>query len=126
MSAPLRYALAAAIVLSAGACSSSGSGTTPSGPNPGSTTVTVTTSKGARLGDYYVTLSRGVGNGGPTGIIDSERTNSVGQVTFGNLPSSGQLCVYTSTIVGGRLYQVSHCAQPFPSNYTLKFGPKVP
>ena len=57
----------------------------PGGPNPSSTTVTVETSKAARLGGYEVTLSRGIGLGGPTGIIDSERTNGAGQVTFINL-----------------------------------------
>lgn len=122
----LRAAVSLAVVLAA-ACSSSSSGSvTPGGPNPSSTTVTVTTSKGARLADYYVTLSRGVGSHGPTGIIDSQRTDSVGQVTFDNLPSAGQLCVYTSTTIGGILYKVSHCAQPFPKTYTLKFGPKGP
>lgn len=121
-----RIALAIALVCTAACSSTNSSNTTPGGPNPGSTTITVTTSKGAPLAEYYVTLSRGLGADGPTGVIDSERTDTVGQVTFDSLPTSGQLCVYTSTTIAGVLYKVSHCASPFPSSYTLKFGPKGP
>ena len=126
MSSALRYAVIAALLVGSACNNNSSSGITPGGPNPGSTTITVETSKGAPLGGYEVTLSRGVGAGGPTGIINAERTNGAGQVTFMNLPSSGQLCVYTSVTIGGKLYAVSHCAQPFPSRYTLKFGPHGP
>jgi hypothetical protein len=127
MSAYFRCAFVIALLAGISACSSSSSsGTTPSGPNAGSTTVTVETSTGGRLGGYQVTLSRGIGNGGPTGVIDSERTDGAGQVTFFNLPSNGQLCAYTSVTIGAKLYAVSHCAQPFPSSYTLKFGPHGP
>lgn len=127
MSPVLRGALVAALLVATAACSSNGSSSsTPSGPNASSTTITVETSNGGRLGGYEVTLSRGVNSGGPTGIIDSDPTNGVGQVNFFNLPSSGQLCVYTSVTIGAKLYAVSHCAQPFPSTYTLKFGPHGP
>ena len=127
MSARIRYAFIIALLTATAACSNnSSSGVTPGGPNPSSTTVTVEASNGGRLGGYQVTLSRGIGAGGPTGIIDTERTNGAGQVTFVNLPSSGQLCAYTSVTIGAKLYVVSHCAQPFPSHYTLKFGPHGP
>ena len=82
--------------------------------------------KGGGLYDQPVTLSRSIVNGGPTGGIRILRTNHAGQVIFTSLPSSGQLCVYSSMVVGGTLYKVSHCAQPFPANYALKYGPKVP
>jgi hypothetical protein len=126
MSASLRCALAATLLIGSVACSNSSSSSTPSGPNPSSTTITVEAYNGGRLGGYQVTLSTGLGADGPTGIITSERTNGVGQVIFYNLPSNGQLCVYTSVTIGARLYAVNHCAQPFPSKYTLKFGPHGP
>jgi hypothetical protein len=53
-------------------------------------------------------------------------TNHAGQVLFEALPSSGQLCVYSSMLVGGTLYKTSHCAQPFPGTYTLNYGKHVP
>lgn len=108
------------------ACSSGSSSSTPSSaPNPSSTTVTLEL-KGGPLYDMPVTLSRSITNGGPTGVIRVERTNHAGQVVFEALPSSGQLCVYSSMLVGGTLYKTSHCAQPFPARYTLKYGPHVP
>ena len=85
-------------------------------PNPSSTTVTLML-KGGGLYDQPVTLSRSIVNGGPTGVIRILRTNHAGQVIFTSLPSSGQLCVYSSMVVGGTLYKVGHCAQPFPASY---------
>jgi hypothetical protein len=108
------------------ACSSGSSNpSTSNAPNPSSTTVTLML-KGGGLYDQPVTLSRSMVNGGPTGVIIILRTNHVGQVVFTSLPSSGQLCVYSSMLVGGTLYKVSHCAQPFPASYALKYGPHVP
>jgi hypothetical protein len=114
-------------LLGALAACSSGSSTpsTSNAPNPSSTTVTLTL-KGGGLYDQPVTLSHSIVNGGPTGVITTERTNRAGQVLFESLPSSGQLCVFSSMLVGGTLYKVSHCAQPFPANYGLKYGPHVP
>jgi hypothetical protein len=114
-------------LLGALAACSSGSSTpsTSNAPNPSSTTVTLML-KGGGLYDQPVTLSRSIVNGGPTGVIRILRTDHTGQVVFSSLPSSGQLCVYSSMVVGGTLYKVSHCAQPFPANYALKYGPHVP
>jgi hypothetical protein len=114
-------------LLGALAACSSGSSTpsTSNAPNPSSTTVTLML-KGGGLYDQPVTLSRSIVNGGPTGVIRILRTNHAGQVIFTTLPSSGQLCVYSSMVVGGTLYKVSHCAQPFPASYALKYGPHVP
>jgi hypothetical protein len=114
----LLYALAAC---------SSGSSTpsTNNGPNPSSTTVTLKL-KGGGLYNMPITLSHSISNGGPTGIIRTSLTNRAGQVVFEDIPSSGQLCVYSSMLVGGTEYKVSHCAQPFPGSYTLSYGPKVP
>jgi hypothetical protein len=117
-----RFFLFMGLACAVSACSSSSSGSVPSGPNAGSTLITVTSGKGAPLGDLSVTLSTGIGNGGPTGIITYQRTNSAGQVTFSNLPSAGQLCVYSATTFNGIVYRASHCAYPFPSSYTLKFA----
>jgi hypothetical protein len=128
MSLFLRSAFVIGLLAGIAACSSNSSSgsTTPGGPNAGSTTITVEASNGGGLGGYEVTLSRGIGAGGPTGIIDNERTNGAGQAMFVNLPPSGQLCVYTSVTIGAKLDAVSHCAQPFLSHYTLKFGPHGP
>ena len=114
-------------LLGALAACSSGSSTpsTSNAPNPSSTTVTLML-KGGGLYDQPVTLSRSIVNGGPTGVIRILRTNHAGQVIFTSLPSSGQLCVYSSMVVGGTLYKVGHCAQPFPASYALKYGPHVP
>jgi hypothetical protein len=108
------------------ACSSgSSTPSTSNAPNPSSTTVTLKL-KGGPLYDMPVTLSRSIVNGGPTGVIRTLRTNHAGQAFFEALPSSGQLCVYSSMLVGGTLYKTSHCAQPFPGTYTLSYGPHVP
>jgi hypothetical protein len=109
------------------ACSSGSStpSTNSNAPNPSSTTVTLKL-KGGPLYNMPVTLSRSIVNGGPTGVIRTQLTNHGGQVLFEALPSSGQLCVYSSMLVGGTLYKTSHCAQPFPGSYTLNFGPHVP
>jgi hypothetical protein len=104
------------------ACNSSSGSTTPSGPNAKSTTVTVTNASGARLGEIPVTLSTGIVNKEPSGVISSQPTNSVGQVTFSNLPGFGQLCVYAATTNNDIVYRTNHCATAFPSSYTLKFS----
>lgn len=122
---PYIRSFAVAALLAVAACK--GASTTPSlGPNASSTTITVTTSKGASLSQLEVTLSTGLSNGEATGTIASDPTDSSGQVRFSNLPPSGQLCASTSTTVGGLLYRANHCAQPFPANLTLKFPAKMP
>lgn len=116
---------AVAALLLVAACK--GSSTTPiPGPNASSTTITVTTSKGAALSQLEVTLSTGLAKGEATGTIASDPTDGSGQVRFSNLPASGQLCASTSTTIGGQLYRANHCAQPFPANVTLKFSSKMP
>lgn len=125
MSGMFRNFLFLTLIAGATACNSStSSNPSAGGPNPNSTTITVETSKGAPITSLPVILSTGFGAGGPTGIIDSERTNGGGQVTFVNLPRSGQLCVYAATQVGGIVYKVHHCASPFPARYILRF-PKM-
>ena len=114
------------IVLGAACSNNSGSSSTPSAANPSSTLVTVTTKNTGPVDQVAVTLSSGLGTNGPTGIIESDRTNSGGQVKFSDLPSSGQLCVYAASLVGGTLYKATHCAQPFPANFTLKFNSNLP
>ncbi|HXO17615.1 MAG TPA: hypothetical protein VN909_05545 [Candidatus Dormibacteraeota bacterium] len=117
----------AASLLAVAACSGGSTGSTPgTAPNASSTTITVTTSKGAPITQIQVTLSTGIADGDATGPIASNPTNGAGQVMFSNLPSSGQLCVSTATTVGGHLYTASHCAQPFPASYNLKFSSKMP
>jgi hypothetical protein len=115
-----------ALIGALAACSSgSSTPSTSNAPNPSSTTVTLLL-KGGGLYDQPVTLSRSIVNGGPAGVISILRTNHAGQAVFTDLPSSGQLCVYSSMVVGGTLYKVSYCAQPFPASYALKYGPHVP
>jgi hypothetical protein len=121
MSLTLRCLGALVFALTAAACSSSSSSTPDNGPNASSTTITVTESNGAPVSQIQVTLSSGILNNQPTGIITSGTTNGGGQVTFSNLPADGQLCASTATTVGGIVYRVSHCAHPFPAGYTLKF-----
>jgi hypothetical protein len=118
-----------AIIVSASAlaaCNSNSSNSVPNGgPNASSTTVSVTTSKNAPISNLQVILSTGIDNGQATGKITSDPTNAAGQVTFSNLPAAGQLCVSTAMTFGGTVYRASHCAQPFPAHYTLKFS-KIP
>jgi hypothetical protein len=121
-----QFVIVAAACLAVVACSSSTNSTPNTTPNASSTTVTLTTAKGAALASILVTLSTGISGGGPTGVITSDPTDSVGQVVFSNLPSTGQLCVFAATTVGGTVYRTQHCASPFPARYTLKFGPKMP
>lgn len=123
---PYLFVFAAAACLAAAACSGSSNSTPNTAPNASSTTVTLTTAKGAPISQLLVTLSTGISGGGPTGVIASDPTNSAGQVVFSNLPGAGQLCVFAATTVGGVVYKTQHCASPFPARYTLKFGPKMP
>jgi hypothetical protein len=117
-----RFAMIAGLAGLLAACNSSTGSTTPSGPNANSTTVTVTNDLGARLGEIPVTLSTGIVNKEPSGVISSQPTNSVGQATFSNLPASGQLCIYAATTINEIVYRANHCATGFPSSYTLKFS----
>jgi hypothetical protein len=116
----------AVLLVTATACNGNSSSTPSTGPNPTSTTITVTTSKGAPIAELQVILSTGLTNGVPTGVITSAPTSSAGQVTFSNLPHSGQLCASTSNVVGVTIYRANHCAAPFPGAYTLKFSSKMP
>jgi len=127
MSLSIRAAATVVLGLALAACSSSSSSSTPSGgANPSSTVITVTTASGSPLSGITVTLSTGISNGQPTGVINSQRSDPSGIVTFYNLPSSGQLCVSAATIVGGRLYRTNHCSSPFPARYTLAFPKNMP
>lgn len=116
----------AVLLASVTACNGGSSSTPTGGPNPSSTTITVTTSKGAPIAEIQVILSTGLANGIVTGEITSAPTSGDGQVTFSNLPGSGQLCASTSNVVGVTVYRASHCASPFPAAYTLKFSSKMP
>jgi hypothetical protein len=116
----------AVLLTTAAACNGNSSSTPSGGPNPSATTVTVTTSKGAPIAQIQVVLSTGLSNGEATGEITSAPTSNAGQVTFSNLPGSGQLCVSTANVVGVTVYRASHCASPFPAAYTLKFSSKMP
>jgi hypothetical protein len=119
--------LGPAVLLATATACNGGSSSTPSTTgNPASTTITVTTSKGGPIGHLQVTLSTGITNGQPTGTITSAPTSSIGQVTFSNLPASGQLCASAANVVGVTVYRASHCAAPFPAAYTLKFSSKMP
>lgn len=102
------------------ACGGSSGSTVPANGNPSSTTITVTDKGGGPLFEVPVVLSTAIVKGQPSGTISSGRTNSGGQVTFFNLPRSGQLCVYAATIVSGPVEHASNCAYPFPARYTLK------
>ncbi|MGB8909679.1 MAG: hypothetical protein WCC84_13125 [Candidatus Cybelea sp.] len=94
----------------------------PANANPSSTTITVMGKGGGPLFEVSVVLSTSIVDGQPSGIISSDRTNSGGQVTFFNLPRSGQLCVYAVTNINGPPQQANHCTYPFPARYTLKLG----
>jgi hypothetical protein len=85
-------------------------------PNPNSTQITTETFGGQPIANLTVTLSTGITNHEPSGVIATAKTNYAGIVTFSNLPS-GQLCV---SAVQGSLF-ASYCASPFPATYTLQF-----
>ncbi len=111
------------LLIALAACNgNSGGSSVPSGENPSSATITVTGKGGGPLFEVSVTLSTSIVAGQPSGIISSDPTNSAGQVTFFNLPRSGQLCVYAATNISGPLKHASHCAYPFPARYSLKLG----
>jgi hypothetical protein len=116
---------AIALLCALAACNSSSGSSANTLPNASTTLITLTTSTGAPLSGLTVVLSTGITKGEPSGMISSARTDSAGQATFMNLPSVGQLCVSSSTTVGGHLYRTNHCAYPFPAHYTLKY-PKMP
>ena len=122
MSLPFRCPVIVGLFLIT-ACSGSSSGSAlPANANPSSTTITVTGKGGGPLFEVPVVLSSSIVGGQPSGVISSDPTNSGGQVTFFNLPRSGQLCVYAATNINGPLQRASHCAYPFPARYTLKLG----
>jgi hypothetical protein len=125
MSRASHFPAAVALVFALAACNSSSSSVPSNAPNASSTVITLESSTGGPLTGLTVTLSTGIDKGEPSGVISSQRTNSAGQATFVNLPSAGQLCVYSSTSAGGKIYRTNHCAHPFPASYTLKF-PKMP
>ncbi len=101
----------------AAACNSSTSPVIPQPPNPTTTTITVDSGAGLPLANETVTLSTGIANHAPTGVIAKQMTNALGQVTFFNLPLSGQVCV---SAISGSIF-ASYCATPFPATYTLEF-----
>jgi hypothetical protein len=96
-----------------------GGGSTPSTSNNPATTVVTVDYAGAPLAGIKVTLSTGLNNQTPTGVIATAATNSSGQVTFA-LPATGTLCVSaTETTNAGPTFAGNCAAAPFPSSYAL-------
>ncbi|MFY9720563.1 MAG: hypothetical protein WAK16_13070 [Candidatus Cybelea sp.] len=115
----LRCLATTGLLCSVAACNSSTSSVIPQPPNPSTTTITVDAGTGAPLANEAVTLSTGIANRAATGVIATQKTNSIGQTTFFMLPLSGQLCVSaTSDSIFG-----SYCTTPFPATFTLSFSP---
>jgi hypothetical protein len=110
------------VLCSVVACNSTSSSVIPPVPNPSSTTITVNSSTGAPIAYLSVTLSTGIANHAPTGVISTAKTNALGMVTFTNLPFSGQACV---SAINGSIF-ASYCATPFPATYTLAFAVSPP
>ncbi len=119
---PHRCSVIIGLFLVSACAGSSSSPTPPANANPTSITITVTGKGGGPVFDVSVVLSTSIVDGQPGGVISSDPTNSGGQVTFFNLPRSGQLCVYAITNINGPVQHASHCAYPFPAGYTLKLG----
>jgi len=104
-------------VLALAACGGGGS-STPSSNNPSTTLVTVDFAN-APLAGIKVTLSTGLNNQTPTGVIATAATNSLGQVTF-SLPATGTLCVSASETIGTGTAFAGNCSSPpFPSTFGL-------
>jgi hypothetical protein len=111
-----RYAFAL-VACALTACGGGGS-SAPTSDNPASTVVTVDFA-GSPLAGVKVTLSTGLNNQTPTGVIATAATNAAGQVTF-SLPATGTLCVSAvETISSGMALGGSCAAQPFPSTYGI-------
>ncbi|MFZ0575397.1 MAG: hypothetical protein WA304_11245 [Candidatus Cybelea sp.] len=117
MSWMLRVLGTIGVLCSVVACNSSGSSVIPPAPNPSSTTITVNSSTGAPIAYLPVTLSTGIANHAPTGVISTVKTSALGTVTFTNLPFSGQACISATS---ASIF-ASYCATPFPGTYTLTF-----
>ncbi len=74
---------------------------------------------GAPLGGIKVTLSNGLNNQSPTGVIATANTNSSGQATF-TLPASGTVCISaTETTNAGTSFAGNCVTAPFPAVATL-------
>jgi hypothetical protein len=99
------------------ACNNNGSAVIPTPPNATTTIITVDAASGAPIPGILVTLSTGISGHAPTGVISKQKTNTTGQVTFFNLPLSGQVCV--SAVANSIL--AYYCTTPFPGTYTLSF-----
>jgi hypothetical protein len=105
-------------VLALTACGGGGS-STPSAPNNPSTTLVTVDFANAPLAGIKVTLSTGLNNQTPTGVIATAATNALGQVTF-SLPATGTLCVSASETIGSGTAFAGNCnSQPFPSTFGL-------
>jgi hypothetical protein len=117
MSWMLRVLGTIGVLCSVVACNSSGSSALPPTPNPSSTTITVNSSAGTPIPYLSVTLSTGIANHAPTGVISTAKTSALGTVTFTNLPFSGQACI---SAINASIF-ASYCATPFPATYTLVF-----
>ncbi|MFY9737445.1 MAG: hypothetical protein WAK11_00190 [Candidatus Cybelea sp.] len=117
MSLMLRVVGTIGVLCSIVACNSSGSSALPPTPNPSSTTITVNSATGAPIAYLSVTLSTGIANHAPSGVISTAKTSALGTVTFTNLPFSGQACVSATE---ASIF-ASYCATPFPATYTLAF-----
>jgi hypothetical protein len=75
---------------------------------------------GAPLSGVKVTLSNGLNNQTPTGVIQTASTNASGQVTFTSLPSSGTVCISaTETTNAGTSFSGNCVTSPFPADDTL-------
>jgi hypothetical protein len=118
MSRILRSLVTIGALYSVVACNSSTSSVIPQPPNPTTTTITLDGASGSPLPNATVTLSTGIANHAPSGVISKQKTNGIGQVTFFNLPLNGQLCVSSSN----SSVLVYYCANPFPATYTLSFA----
>jgi hypothetical protein len=114
----LRSVLTIGLLCAIAGCNTSSSTIPSASPNPAGTTVTVKTAAGTPIANITVTLSTGITNHKPTGVISTAKTDYAGVVTFTNLPFSGQVCV---SAVDGTLF-AGYCASPFPSTFTLMFS----
>jgi len=104
-----------------GGCSGGGSSTPSTANNPSTTAVTVDFAN-APLAGVKVTLSTGLNNQTPTGVIATASTNAEGQVTF-SLPATGTLCISaTETISSGTAFAGNCASQPFPSTFSLSLN----
>jgi hypothetical protein len=99
------------------ACNTNGSSAIPTSPNSSTTIITVDGASGSPLIGVLVTLSTGFSNHAPTGVISKQKTDAAGQVTFFNLPISGELCV--SAVQNS--ITAFYCTTPFPGTFTLTF-----